>query len=129
LQLESIVAVHSLKGGKGVDESGVGREAAKAGRFSIHLQLSCAGGEGKGGDRAAKRQCNGGRTVQYSCGLWLTGAPTRVPLCSERGFRRAPYRGQWASCLSPALSIRLLGLATHMGRSQRLANYGVVQLS
>jgi hypothetical protein len=66
-QLESIVAVHSLKGGKGVDESGVGREAVKVGRSSIHLQLSCAGGEGKGGDRAAKRQCNGGRTVQ----LWL----------------------------------------------------------
>ena len=36
---------------------------------------------------------------------------------------------QWASCLLPALSIRLLGLATRMGRPQRLANYGVVQLS
>jgi hypothetical protein len=36
---------------------------------------------------------------------------------------------QWASYMSPALSIRLLGLATRMGRPKRLANYGVVQLS
>jgi hypothetical protein len=30
---------------------------------------------------------------------------------------------------SPAVTIRLLGLATRMGGAQRLANYGVVQLS
>ena len=65
--------------------------------------------------------------ARFVCNGWCEYSEESHP--NVVSIRHHLSRGGWALCFSAALSICLFGLATRMGRPQRLANRGVVQLS